>query len=118
MNNINFSVNHLDLNIQKEQIIQPQQLVPLEVVLVKKTTVGSANNYSKRSSSRGKSPPLVSASISNVASNPASNANKNVNSISSSAANQQLPNSSSPGTTQKMVSTNQSGAVQINSSSA
>ena len=40
MNNINFSVNHLDLNIQKEQIIQPQQLVPLEVVLVKRQQLG------------------------------------------------------------------------------
>ena len=39
-NNINFSVNHLDLNIQKEQIIQPQQLVPLEVVLVKRQQLG------------------------------------------------------------------------------
>ena len=79
----------------------------------KKTTVGSASNYSKRSSSRGKSPPVVSAAISNAAGIPASNANTNI----SSSGNQPLANKSSPGSSQKVVSANPSGAVQINSSS-
>jgi len=82
----------------------------------KKIATGSTNNYSKRSSSRGKSPPIVSAAISNVASNQASNANTDIN--SSSGVNQPLANSSSSGASQKVVSSNPSGAVQINSSTS
>jgi hypothetical protein len=80
--------------------------------------VGSSNNYSKRSSSRGKSPPIVSAGIPSVASQQGSNANTNVNMISSSALSQTLANNSPSGASQKVASANQSGAVQTNSSTS
>ena len=83
-----------------------------------KATVGSSNNYSKRSSSRGKSPPIVSAGVSSVASQQGSNSNTNVNMISSSALSQNLANNSPSGASQKVASANESGAVQTNSSTS
>jgi hypothetical protein len=73
-----------------------------------KAPAGAANTYAKRSSSRGKSPPIVSAAVLNVAPNPTTNANTNINTPSSTTVTQSSPSS-------KAASANSSGAVQTNS---
>ena len=83
-----------------------------------KSSTGGSNSYSKRSSSRGKSPPIVSAAVSSTNSHQTSNANSTIDAASPTCLNPSLASSSSLGAPQKAVVANLSGAVQTNSSNS